>query len=90
MAEEFCHLPQRSVRHCVTNAGQMHTPSHHRGYFSVPSRLDKALLVGLALGHFMMIIDVIQEACYKSASFGTVQDLSHKVSKVVICTDVHD
>ena len=34
-AEEFCHLSQRSVHHCVTDAGQMHTPSHHRGYFSV-------------------------------------------------------
>ena len=56
---------------CVTNAEEAHMPSHNRGYFSVPSRLDKASLVGLALGHFMMIVDVVQEACYKSASLGT-------------------
>ena len=34
---------------------------------------------GITVGHFVMIIDdVIQEASYESASFGTVQDLSHK------------
>jgi hypothetical protein len=32
-AEEFCRLPQGSVHHCVTDAGQMHMPSHHRRYF---------------------------------------------------------
>ena len=46
---------------------------------------------GITVGHFVMIIDdVIQEACYESASFGTVQDLSHEVSEVVVCTDVGD